>query len=149
MEHTNFQAQAGTALRYEYDQSQVTKSRFEAYENSSLWEVSNCGDQRVLDADCPPAQSADAVAERRSGDDVSHEMAKERKTVDGSSINNPAENLNRQMELDQRWRQAVQDGSYIDQLKCALMYLRLKLSKTGWGIVWGITFLAESVRCVR
>jgi hypothetical protein len=51
MEHTNFQAQAGTALRYEHDQSQVTQSRLEAYENSSLWEVPNCGDQRVLDVD--------------------------------------------------------------------------------------------------
>jgi len=51
MEHTNFQAQAGTALRYEHDQSQITQSRLEAYENPSLWEVSNCGDQRVLDAD--------------------------------------------------------------------------------------------------
>jgi hypothetical protein len=40
------------------------------------------------------------------------------------------------------------DGSYIDQLKCALMYLRLKLSEAGWGIVWGIAFLAESVRRV-
>jgi len=51
MEHTNFQAQAGTALRYERDQSQVTQSQLEAYQNSSLWEVPNCGDQRVLDAD--------------------------------------------------------------------------------------------------
>jgi hypothetical protein len=75
-------------------------------------------------------------------------MAKERKTIDRSPINNPAKNL-KQMGLNQRWRQAVLDGSYIDQLKCALMYLRLELSKAGWGIVWGITFLAESVRCVR
>lgn len=51
MEHTNFQAQAGTALRYDHNQSQVTQIRLEAYENSSLWEVSNCGDQRVLDVD--------------------------------------------------------------------------------------------------
>jgi len=76
-------------------------------------------------------------------------MAKERKTIDGPSIDNPAKNLNRQMGLNQRWRQAVLDGSYIDQLDCALMYLRLKLSKAGWGIVWGIAFLAECVRCVR
>jgi hypothetical protein len=67
-----------------------------AYEDSSLREVSNCGDQRVLDADGPPAQSTNAIAERRSGDDVGHEVAKERKTIDGTSINNPAENLNRQ-----------------------------------------------------
>ena len=76
-------------------------------------------------------------------------MAKERKTIDRPSINIPAKNLNRQMGLDQRWGQAVLDGSYIDQLKCALMYLRLKLNKACWGIVWGIAFLAESVRCVR
>jgi hypothetical protein len=72
-----------------------------AYEDSSLREVSNCGDQRVLDADGPPAQSTNAIAERRSGDDVGHEVAKERKTIDGTSINNPAENLNRQMGLNQ------------------------------------------------
>jgi hypothetical protein len=76
-------------------------------------------------------------------------MAKERKTIDRSSINNPAKDLNRQTGLSQRWREAVLDGSYIDHLKCALMYLRLKLSKAGWDIVWGIAFLAESVRCVR
>lgn len=51
MEHTNFQAQVGTALRYEHDQSQVTQNRLRAYENSSLWKVANCADQRVLDAD--------------------------------------------------------------------------------------------------
>jgi hypothetical protein len=76
-------------------------------------------------------------------------MAKERETIDRPSMNNPAKNLNRQMGLDQRWGQVGLDGSYIDQLKCALMYLRLKLSKAGWGVVWGIAFLAESVRCVR
>jgi hypothetical protein len=76
-------------------------------------------------------------------------MAKERKTIDRPSISNPAKNLKRKMGLNQRWGQAVLDGSYIDQLKCALMYLRLKLSKAGWGIVWGIASLAESVRCVR
>jgi hypothetical protein len=76
-------------------------------------------------------------------------MAKERKTIDGSPINNPAKNLNRQIGFNQRWRQAALDESYIDQLKCALMYLRLKLSKAGWGIVRGIAFLAECVRCVR
>jgi hypothetical protein len=76
-------------------------------------------------------------------------MAKERKTIDRPSISNPAKNLKRKMGLNQRWGQAVLDGSYIDQLKCALMYLRLKLSKAGRGIVWGIAFLAESVRCVR
>jgi hypothetical protein len=76
-------------------------------------------------------------------------MAKERKAIDRRSINNPAKNLNRQMGLNQRCGRAVLDGSYIDHLKCALMYLRLKLSKAGRGIVWGIAFLAESVRCVR
>ncbi len=79
MEHTNFQAQAGTALRYD--------------------------DQRVLDADGPPAQGANAAAERRSGDDVGHEVAKERKTIDSTSINNPAKNLNRQIGINQGWRQ--------------------------------------------
>ena len=44
---------------------------------------------------------------------------------------------------------AVLDTSYIDHLKCALMYFRLKLSKASQGIVWGIAFLAECVRCVR
>ena len=76
-------------------------------------------------------------------------MAKERKTINRSSINNLAKNLNRQMGLNQRWRQAAPDGSYIDQLECALMYLGLKLNKACWGIVWCITFLAEGVRCVR
>jgi len=94
MEHTNFQAQAGTALRYEHNYSRVTQRQLEAYKNSSLWKVSNCGDQRVLDADGPPAQSANAVAERGSGNDVGHEVAKERKAIDTTSTNNPAKNLN-------------------------------------------------------